>query len=191
MKFLAVLIIGIVAIFGLGTSAEQCGKQAGGALCPNGLCCSQYGWCGSTRGSGSDVGSIITPTLFDDMLKYQSDVRCQSNGFYMDDAFIAAAQSFNGFGTTGDINTRKRELAVFLAQTSRETSGKGTTLLPIAHPVNGHVLQANNTVAEDPSNSHDISAGRVPAYGVFTNIINGGVECGHGQDDEVDNRIGY
>ncbi|MBA0561384.1 hypothetical protein Golob_018220, partial [Gossypium lobatum] len=28
--------------------AEQCGRQAGGALCPNNLCCSQYGWCGNT-----------------------------------------------------------------------------------------------------------------------------------------------
>lgn len=30
------------------SAAEQCGTQAGGALCPNNLCCSQYGWCGST-----------------------------------------------------------------------------------------------------------------------------------------------
>jgi basic endochitinase B len=28
--------------------AEQCGSQAGGALCPNCLCCSKFGWCGST-----------------------------------------------------------------------------------------------------------------------------------------------
>ncbi|KAF2287829.1 hypothetical protein GH714_002868 [Hevea brasiliensis] len=28
--------------------AEQCGRQAGGKLCPNNLCCSQWGWCGST-----------------------------------------------------------------------------------------------------------------------------------------------
>ena len=31
--------------------------------------------------------------------------------------------SFGGFGTTGDVNTRKRELAAFLAQTSHETTG--------------------------------------------------------------------
>jgi hypothetical protein len=29
-------------------AAEQCGKQAGGILCPNNLCCSQYGYCGDT-----------------------------------------------------------------------------------------------------------------------------------------------
>ncbi|TYG46994.1 hypothetical protein ES288_D11G302000v1 [Gossypium darwinii] len=26
------------------TMAKQCGRQTGGALCPNNLCCSQYGW---------------------------------------------------------------------------------------------------------------------------------------------------
>ncbi|KAL9261035.1 Pro-hevein-like protein [Drosera capensis] len=31
-----------------GAAAQQCGSQAGGQLCPNGLCCSQYGYCGST-----------------------------------------------------------------------------------------------------------------------------------------------
>ena len=32
------------------SAAEDCGRQAGGATCPNNLCCSQYGWCGT----GSD-----------------------------------------------------------------------------------------------------------------------------------------
>jgi len=34
---------------------QQCGSQAGGAVCAGGLCCSQYGYCGSTSaycGSG-------------------------------------------------------------------------------------------------------------------------------------------
>ncbi|KAH7566192.1 hypothetical protein JRO89_XS08G0113700 [Xanthoceras sorbifolium] len=50
-------------------------------------------------------------------------------GFYTYNALItAAARSFNGFGTTGDADTRKRELAAFFAQTSLETtdtSGSG------------------------------------------------------------------
>ncbi|KAL6222194.1 hypothetical protein ACLB2K_005586 [Fragaria x ananassa] len=37
----------------------------------------------------------------------------------------------------------------------------------------------------------DISAGRVPGYGVITNIINGGLECGRGQDGRVVDRIGF
>ena len=37
----------------------------------------------------------------------------------------------------------------------------------------------------------DTSASRVPGYGVITNIINGGLECGHGSDDKVADRIGF
>ncbi|KAJ0097417.1 hypothetical protein Patl1_29226 [Pistacia atlantica] len=37
----------------------------------------------------------------------------------------------------------------------------------------------------------DRSANRVPGYGVITNIINGGLECGHGNDDRVASRIGF
>lgn len=128
--------------------AEQCGSQAGNALCPNNLCCSKFGWCGDTdayckdgcqsqcRGGptpnptptvpstgGSGVSSIISEAQFNDMLKYSRDSRCPSNGFYTYRAFIAAANTFNGFGTTGDADTRKREIAAFLGQTSHETTG--------------------------------------------------------------------
>ena len=112
-----------LALFLLDTSsAEQCGRQAGNAACPNGLCCSQFGWCGSTSdycaagncqsqcpgstptnppASGSGVASVITAAIFDQMLKYRNDGRCPNNGFYTYNAFITAANSFSGFGTTG------------------------------------------------------------------------------------------
>lgn len=32
----------------MGGDGELCGTQNGGALCPGGLCCSEYGYCGST-----------------------------------------------------------------------------------------------------------------------------------------------
>ena len=41
-----------------------------------------------------------------------------------------------------------------------------------------------------PSSS-DTLARRVPGYGVITNIINGGNECGHGYNVNVANRIGF
>ncbi|KAE8729125.1 Wound-induced protein WIN2 [Hibiscus syriacus] len=44
VMMLFVLLVSLVGA----TMAEQCGRQAGGALCPNNLCCSQYGWCGDT-----------------------------------------------------------------------------------------------------------------------------------------------
>nr|POF02646.1 chitinase 2 [Quercus suber] len=37
----------------------------------------------------------------------------------------------------------------------------------------------------------DRSTGRVPGYGVITNIINGGLECGRGHDDRVASWIGF
>uniref|UniRef100_A0A7N2R0C6 chitinase n=1 Tax=Quercus lobata TaxID=97700 RepID=A0A7N2R0C6_QUELO len=143
MKLVSLILLFLA--FLLGTTAEQCGTQAGGAVCPNGLCCSQFGWCGNTNdycgngcqsqcssttpspttpSGGGDVSSLISASLFDQMLKYKNDPRCKSNGlFYTYNAFITAAKSFNGFGTTGDVTTRKRELAAFLAQTSHETTG--------------------------------------------------------------------
>ncbi|XBI14087.1 hypothetical protein VPH35_140733 [Triticum aestivum] len=37
----------------------------------------------------------------------------------------------------------------------------------------------------------DQAAGRVPGYGVRTNIVNGWEECGHGHDNRVADRIGF
>lgn len=37
----------------------------------------------------------------------------------------------------------------------------------------------------------DQAAGRAPGFGVITNIINGGVECGHGSDSRAADRIGF
>ena len=62
------------------------------------------------------------------MLKQHDNDLCPGKGFYTYDAFIAAAKYFPGFGTArgGSGNdtytdTRKREVAAFLAQTSHET----------------------------------------------------------------------
>ncbi|KAK3224446.1 hypothetical protein Dsin_011471 [Dipteronia sinensis] len=277
-------------------SAQQCGRQAGGAVCPNGLCCSEHGWCGTTAaycgtncqsqcrqagptptptvpsggGGGGDVGSIISQNLFDQLLKYRNDGRCRSNGFYTYNAFIAAARSFTGFGTTGDANTRRRELAAFLGQTSHETTGGwpsapdgpyawgycfirernnpgtfctstdwpcppgrqyfGRGPIQLTHNYNygqaGRAIDVDlinnpDLVATDPvisfrtaiwfwmtpqgnkPSSHNVitgrwtpsdadrSANRVPGYGVITNIINGGKECGSGANDRVASRIGF
>jgi len=142
---LSCLILCLLPFF-LGSKAQQCGRQANGALCANRLCCSQFGYCGNTADycgtgcqsqctptstptpttptpSGGDVGRLISSSTFDQMLKYRNDPRCAGNGFYTYDSFITAARSFSGFGTTGDDNTRKRELAAFFGQTSHETTG--------------------------------------------------------------------
>ncbi|CAI0458097.1 unnamed protein product [Linum tenue] len=224
-------------------AAENCGRQAGNAVCPGGLCCSQFGWCGNTREhcenncqsqctapstGGGDVGSIITPALFEELLKHRNDGACEGRGFYTYNAFISAARSFPGFGTTGDATTRRKELAAFLAQTSHETT-EFTTLYMYSNYnygqagraigqdlINNPDLVATNadisfrtamwfwmTAQSNKPSSHsvivgqwtpsaaDSAANRVSGYGVITNIINGGLECGHGADDRVANRIGF
>ncbi|XP_010242848.1 PREDICTED: basic endochitinase-like [Nelumbo nucifera] len=265
-----------------GVLAEQCGRQAGGALCPGGLCCSQYGWCGNTGdycgegcqsqcSGGGDITSLISSSLFDEILKHRNDGACPARGFYTYNAFIAAARSFSGFATTGDTTTRKREIAAFLAQTSHETTGGWATAPdgpyawgycfvreqgnpgdycspspqwpcasgrkyygrgpiqisynynygPAGRAIGVDLLNNPDLVATDPTISFktaiwfwmtpqspkpschdvitgqwtpsaaDLAAGRAPGYGVITNIINGGIECGKGYIPQVADRIGF
>lgn len=56
-----VLVLGLLllAYAGMMTHAQQCGSQAGGAVCANDYCCSQYGYCGlggDYCGSGCQSG---------------------------------------------------------------------------------------------------------------------------------------
>ncbi|KAI8032149.1 hypothetical protein LOK49_LG01G02775 [Camellia lanceoleosa] len=221
--------------------------------------------------TAQDISSLISRDLFNQMLKHRNDASCPGNGFYTYDAFVAAAKSFGGFGTTGDTDTRKREIAAFLAQTSHETTGGwpsapdgpyawgychvreqnpagdycspsqewpcapgkqyyGRGPIQISHNYNygpagkaiGFDLLGNpDLVATDPTisfktafwfwmtpqspkpschdvitgswtpSSADTSAGRVPGYGVITNIINGGLECGKGSNAQAEDRIGF
>ncbi|KAG5582060.1 hypothetical protein H5410_052687 [Solanum commersonii] len=282
----------------LTASAEQCGRQAGGARCAAGLCCSNFGWCGNTNDycgpgkcqsqcpsgpspkpptpgpgpSGGDIGGVISNSMFDQMLKHRNDNACQGkNNFYSYNAFINAARSFGGFGTTGDTTARKREIAAFFAQTSHETTGGwpsapdgpyawgycflreqgspgdyctpsgqwpcapgrkyfGRGPIQISHNYNYgpcgraigvDLLNNPDLVATDPVISfksaiwfwmtpqspkpscHDVitgrwqpsgadrAANRLPGFGVITNIINGGLECGRGSDSRVQDRIGF
>nr|ACJ62153.1 chitinase [Zea mays subsp. parviglumis] len=295
MRALAVVAMVATALFfAVPARAEQCGSQAGGALCPNCLCCSQFGWCGSTSdycGSGCQsqcsgscgstpnppssggVASIIPESLFNQMLLHRNDAACPANGFYTYAGFIAAANAFPGFGTTGAPDVQKRELAAFLAQTSHETTGGWATAPdgpyawgycfkeeqggasgpdycepsaqwpcaagkkyygrgpiqisynynygPAGQAIGAGILANPDLVATDPTVSfetavwfwmtpqspkpscHDVMTGqwtpsaadtaanRLPGYGVVTNIINGGLECGHGADSRVADRIGF
>ncbi|GAV78567.1 Glyco_hydro_19 domain-containing protein/Chitin_bind_1 domain-containing protein [Cephalotus follicularis] len=293
MRFWALVFLTLVST--LRTMAEQCGSQAAGAVCPGGLCCSKFGYCGSSAdyctngcqsncpggspstptptpsGGGGDISSLISPALFDQMLKHRNDAACPGHGFYTYDAFIAAAKSYPGFATTGDTDTRKREIAAFLGQTSHETTGGWPTAPdgpyawgycflqeqgnpgdycvpdnqwpcapgqkyygrgpiqisynynygPAGEAINYGLLNNPDAVASDPTISfktafwfwmtpqspkpscHDVitgqwtpsvadtQAGRVPGYGVITNIINGGIECGKGSNSEMEDRIGF
>ncbi|MCY1078437.1 glycoside hydrolase family 19 protein [Archangium lansingense] len=68
-------------------------------------------------GSGATgLGAILSASMFNTMFPNR-------NPFYTYDALIAAASTFPGFATTGDTDTRKREVAAFLANVSHETGG--------------------------------------------------------------------
>ncbi|XP_037466469.1 chitinase 8-like [Triticum dicoccoides] len=69
------------------------------------------------------VGSVITRSVYASMLPNRDNPQCPARGFYTYDAFIAAANTFPGFGTTGSSDDIKRELAAFFGQTSHETTG--------------------------------------------------------------------
>ncbi|CAF2079526.1 BnaC01g38390D [Brassica napus] len=300
MKTLLLLLLNFLFLLSF-SSAEQCGRQAGGALCPNNLCCSEYGWCGSTEAycalpgcqsqctpSGpppppppppgppppdptGGLTDIITTSQFDDMLKHRNDAACPARGFYTYDAFITAAKYFPSFCNNGDTAARKKELSAFFGQTSHETTGGWPTAPdgpyawgycfkeevspssdycspsgtwpcapgkryygrgPMQLSWNYNYGQCGAAIGEDLLNNPDlvsndpvisfktaiwfwmtpqspkpschavingqwqpspadIAAGRVPGYGVTTDIINGGLECGHGPDPRVIDRIGF
>jgi chitinase len=220
------------------------------------------------------VASIVPRDVFDRLLLHRNDPGsgCLAVGFYTYDAFLAAAAAFPAFGTTGNTDTRKREVAAFLGQTSHETTGgwptapdgpyswgycykeernpppdyycqpssewpcasgrqyygRGPIQLswnynygPAGRAIGVDLLNNPDLVATDPTVSFktalwfwmtaqankpsphavitgqwtpsaaDVAAGRSPGYGVITNIINGGLECGIGPDPRVADRIGF
>ncbi|WP_282099626.1 glycoside hydrolase family 19 protein, partial [Arthrobacter sp. E3] len=63
----------------------------------------------------------MSEQTFNEMFSRRSE--CKTNNFYTYDAFVTAAKSFPAFGTTGDIDVMKREIAAFLAQTAFQTAG--------------------------------------------------------------------
>ncbi|XP_049932756.1 endochitinase 4-like [Nymphaea colorata] len=77
--------------------------------------------------------TIVTSDFFNTLLPQDG---CEGKGFYNYDSFISAAESFNGFGTTGGTDVQKRELAAFLANAMHETGSLckiNETLDPSVH----------------------------------------------------------
>ncbi|RWR90611.1 chitinase Ib [Cinnamomum micranthum f. kanehirae] len=141
-------------------------KPSRGAKCPGGLCCSKYGYCGSTDpycgpgcqsqcsgcstptptptppAGGAVVASLTSSDQFEQMLKHRNNANCPARGFYTYDAFIAAANSFNGFAEMGDRDTHKREIAAFLGQTSHETTVRIRNTRMIYETINSPITQS-------------------------------------------------
>ncbi|KAM7460927.1 hypothetical protein LguiA_029048 [Lonicera macranthoides] len=109
--------------------------------CAPGLCCSQFGFCGTgeeycgqncregpctgaggtpTTPSGASVADIVTDSFFNGIVN--SDASCAGRGFYTRAAFLEAVNSFPEFGRTGSADDSRREIAAFFAHASHETS---------------------------------------------------------------------
>ncbi len=77
---------------------------------------------GATGGTtGTGVGDIISESLFDQMFPHRNDSACSK--FFTYQSFIEATKMFPAFGHTGDLETRKREIAAFFGNAGHETTG--------------------------------------------------------------------
>ncbi|GMJ09265.1 hypothetical protein like AT4G01700 [Hibiscus trionum] len=231
-----------------------------------------FGSNGVEARSYSSISSLITENLYNSIFLHKDDNACPARNFYPYNAFIQAAKCFPKFGNTGDLDTRKREIAAFLAQISQETTGgwatapdgpyawglcfkeeispqsnycdttnkrwpcfrgksyhgRGPIQLswnynygPAGRAVgfdglrNPEIVANNSLIAfktalwfwmteQKPKPScHDVMVGkyvpiaadlaanRTAGYGLVTNIINGGLECGRPDDARVNGRIGF
>ncbi|XP_030496018.2 mulatexin [Cannabis sativa] len=81
----------------------------------------------TTTSNNNVISNIISEPIFNEMFKHRKD--CPSRGFYDYQSFVIAAASFSDFCTTGDVATRKRELAAFFAHTSQATTGEWTSTI--------------------------------------------------------------
>ncbi|KAI4301599.1 hypothetical protein L6164_034861 [Bauhinia variegata] len=220
----------------------------------------------------SSISSLISKKLYDSIFLHKDDNACPAKDFYTYESFIEASKHFPGFGTTGCLSTRKREIAAFLGQISHETTGGWATApdgpyawgLCFKEEINPQIDYCDPTIKEWPcypgksykgrgpiqlswnynygpagkalgfdglrnpdivaNNSviafktalwfwmteqlpkpscHDVMVGkyvateadkaanRTAGYGLLTNIINGGLECGIPNDARVNDRIGF
>ncbi|XP_010522858.1 PREDICTED: chitinase 10-like [Tarenaya hassleriana] len=224
------------------------------------------------RNFPAPITRLVPRSLYDSIFLHKDDNACPAKGFYPYESFVEATRRFPAFGATGDIRTRRREVAAFLAQISHETTGgwatapdgpyawglcfkeevspqsdycdssntrwpcfpgksyKGRGPIQISWNYNygpaGRALGfdglrnpeivANNSVIAfktalwfwmteqrpKPSchdvmvgryrpTAADLAANRTGGFGLTTNIINGGLECGITGDGRVNDRVGY
>ncbi|XP_010687453.2 endochitinase EP3 [Beta vulgaris subsp. vulgaris] len=108
--------------------AQNCG-------CASNLCCSQFGFCGSTdaycgegcregpcrspSSGGGSVSSLVTDAFFNRIIN-QASASCAGKRFYTRAAFLSALRFYPQFGS-GSSDVVKREVAAFFAHVTHET----------------------------------------------------------------------
>nr|ACY06318.1 class II chitinase 2-2 [Pseudotsuga menziesii] len=96
--------------------------------------------CLALSNCSGDVGYITTEAFFNGILSGAADT-CEAKNFYTYSDFITAANAFSGFGTTGNFDDKKREIAAFFANVAHETIG----FCYIEEIVKGVYCDSNNT----------------------------------------------
>ncbi|CAN6580522.1 unnamed protein product [Malus baccata var. baccata] len=132
---LVAVFVAVAAALTKNVTAQNCG-------CAADLCCSQYGYCGSSAdycgqgcqqgpctggtttpstpsGDGS-VADIVTPDFFNGIIN-QASSDCAGKKFYSRNGFLDAVKSYSGFGRLGSADNSKREIAAFFAHVTHET----------------------------------------------------------------------
>jgi chitinase len=132
-NLVTIIMAGILAGAALPTliSGQNCG-------CAADVCCSQYGYCGTSDaycGAGCQAGpctaagttptdvkvsDILTDAFFNGIID-QAAASCAGKGFYTRSAFLQAADSYPSFGREGSIDDSKREIAAAFAHFTHET----------------------------------------------------------------------
>ncbi|GLJ06609.1 hypothetical protein SUGI_0042970 [Cryptomeria japonica] len=81
-----------------------------------------FGSAQKTPTPSPSIESIVTKDFFN-RIKSGIPATCKGKSFYTYEGFISAAKAkvFSGFGTTGSLTVRKRELAAFFANVAHET----------------------------------------------------------------------
>lgn len=70
--------------------------------------------------SAQNVADIVTPEFFNSIID-QADASCAGKNFYSRDAFLNAHNSYYQFGTSGNDEANKREVAAAFAHFTHET----------------------------------------------------------------------
>ena len=134
IKLVAILLVGVLAgALPAFVLAQNCG-------CDAGLCCSQWGYCGTgddfcgtgcqagpcySSGGSVSVSDVVTEDFFNGIIS-QAAGSCAGKNFYSRNAFLNAASSYPQFGQDGSADDSKREIAAFFAHVAHETGRKIT-----------------------------------------------------------------
>ncbi|XP_010687451.2 endochitinase EP3 [Beta vulgaris subsp. vulgaris] len=132
LKAIFLVVLAIACASSSLVQAQNCG-------CGAGICCSQWGFCGTTIeycGEGCREGpcdtpvpstpndvsvpEVVTDAFFNGIID-QSDASCAGRNFYSRSAFLDALNHYPQFGTVGSTDDSRREIAAFFAHVTHET----------------------------------------------------------------------